>query len=148
MKCALTPRLSIPCSRFASAGLAAMVLLSGCSVGMAVSGKPDPNLGAVHVGATRGEVELQLGPPIETATTGDDQRTDIYEYETGNEPSPGRAIGHGVLDVLTFGLWEVAGTPIEGFQGQAHRITIIYDGTDHVIAVNSSAPTGGARPSN
>ena len=26
----------------------------------------------------------------------------------------GRAIGHGVLDVCTLGLWEVVGTPIEG----------------------------------
>jgi len=25
-----------------------------------------------------------------------------------------RAAGHGVLDVMTLGLWEVAGTPIEG----------------------------------
>ena len=25
-----------------------------------------------------------------------------------------RAVGHGVLDVFTLGLWEVAGTPIEG----------------------------------
>jgi hypothetical protein len=25
-----------------------------------------------------------------------------------------RAVGHGVLDVMTLGLWEVAGTPIEG----------------------------------
>jgi hypothetical protein len=25
-----------------------------------------------------------------------------------------RAAGHGVLDVMTLGLWEVAGTPVEG----------------------------------
>jgi hypothetical protein len=124
-----------------------MLLLSGCSVGMAMSGKPDPNLGAVHVGAIRGEVELQLGPPIQTAASDGDQRTDVYQYETGNEPSPGRAIGHGVMDFLTLGLWEIAGTPIEGFQGETHRITIAYDGTDHVIAVNSSPTTDAAHHS-
>ncbi|WP_375358747.1 hypothetical protein [Candidatus Tisiphia endosymbiont of Neophilaenus lineatus] len=25
-----------------------------------------------------------------------------------------RAVGHGVLDVMTLGVWEVAGTPVEG----------------------------------
>ena len=34
------------------------ILFSGCSVGMALSGKKDQNLGAIHVGSTRGEVEL------------------------------------------------------------------------------------------
>jgi len=31
----------------------------------------------------------------------------------GGEPSTARAIGHGVMDVLTFGVWEIVGTPIE-----------------------------------
>ncbi|MGH7253023.1 MAG: hypothetical protein ACREIE_04395, partial [Nitrospiraceae bacterium] len=43
--------------------------LSGCSVGMALSGKKDPNLGAFRVGSTRGETELQLGSPISSVTT-------------------------------------------------------------------------------
>ena len=63
---------------------------AGCSVGMAMSGKKDPDLGAVRVGATRGEIELQLGPPVEIREEGN-HRTDLYVYEIGNEPSPGRA---------------------------------------------------------
>lgn len=76
-----------------------------------------PELGAVRVGATRGEIELQLGAPIEVREE-NGRRVDIYEYEIGNEPSAGRAIGHGVMDVLTLGIWEVVGTPVEGFQGE------------------------------
>ncbi len=112
--------------------------IAGCSVVMAVSGKKDPNLGAFRVGSTRGEAELQLGSPIASVTTPEGNRTDIYEYELGNEPSAGRAIGHGVMDVLTIGLWEVVGTPIEGFTGSKHRITLVYGPDDRIISINQA----------
>ena len=101
-----------------------------------MSGKKEPNLGAFRVGSSRGEVELQLGSPVSSVTTPEGKRVDMYEYELGNEPSAGRAIGHGVMDVLTFGLWEVAGTPIEGFQGEKKRLTIRYDAKDVVETIN------------
>lgn len=113
--------------------------LGGCSVGMAMSGKKDPDLGMVKTSASRGEVEMQLGKPIETTSLPDGCRVDMYEYEVGNEPSAGRAIGHGVMDVLTLGLWEVVGTPIEGVQGTKNRVTITYDRDDRVKAVNQIA---------
>ena len=115
------------------------LVLSGCSVGMAMSGKKQPELGAVRVGATRGEIELHLGSPVEIRHEGD-TRIDIYEYEIGNEPSAGRAIGHGVMDILTLGLWEVAGTPIEGVQGDKKRLLIVFNSEDIVTRVGSTAP--------
>ena len=127
--------------RSLSAAIAALLLLSGCSVGMALSGKQDPDLGAIRVGATRGEVELQLGPPIQSASLDQGLRADVYAYEIGNEPSAGRAIGHGVLDVLTLGLWEVAGTPIEGVQGETYHATITYDRDDKVANIKTQKVT-------
>jgi len=118
--------------------ISALILLSGCSVGMAMSGKQDPNLGAFRVSSTRGEVELQLGSPITSITIPDGKRMDMYEYELGNAPSAGRAIGHGVMDILTLGLWEVVGTPIEGFQGEKRRLSIVYDKNDRVEAINQA----------
>ncbi len=115
-----------------------LLLTSGCSVGMAMSGKKNPNLGAIHEGSSRGEVELQLGSPIRSLTHMDGTRTDIYEYEIGNEPSAGRAVGHGVMDLLTLGLWEVVGTPIEGVQGDKYEITLLYDEDDRVQAINNT----------
>jgi hypothetical protein len=35
--------------------------------------------------------------------------------------------------VLTLGLWEIAGTPIEGVQGEKYTATVVYDENDRVI---------------
>ena len=109
--------------------------VSGCSVGMAMHGKESPNLGLVRVGSTRGEVEMVMGAPVESVSTDGGGRIDTYEYEVGNDPSAGRAIGHGVMDVLTLGLWEVVGTPIEGFQGTRYRALIDYGADDKVAKI-------------
>jgi hypothetical protein len=113
------------------------LLLQACSVGMAMSGSDNPDLGALKVGATRGEVELHLGTAIKTTPLPDGKRADVYEYEIGNEPSSGRAIGHGVMDVLTLGIWEVIGTPIEGVQGETYNATITYDQDDKVSEIKT-----------
>ena len=98
--------------RFCLLVSAMVVALSGCSVGMALSGDENPDLGAIKVGSTRGEVEMHLGSPVRSSSGENGTRTDIYEYEIGNEPSAGRAVAHGFADVLTLGLWEIAGTPM------------------------------------
>lgn len=118
--------------------LFALILgMCGCSVGMAMSGKKDPQMGQVRVGATRGEIEMQLGSPKQTVSLSNGMRQDLYTYEIGNEPSAGRAIGHGVMDILTLGLWEVVGTPIEGVQGDQFDVTIVYDADDLAQAINA-----------
>ena len=115
-----------------------LLLLSGCSVGMAMSGKETPNLGMVQVGASRGEIELTLGHPVKTVTLDHGNRMDVYEYQVGNEPSAGRAAGHAVMDLLTLGLWEIIGTPVEASQGDKRTLTIIYDEDDRVMKINST----------
>ena len=122
------------------AALVVMCQLCGCSVMMAMSGEQEPDLGAVRVGASRGEVEMQPGKADFTVTTEDGGRLDKYKYQLGNEPSAGRAIGHGAMDVLTLGLWEIIGTPVEGFQGENCEVTVCYDKNDVVVAINNRAP--------
>jgi hypothetical protein len=113
------------------------VPLQACSVGMAMSGSENPDLGAIRVGATRGEVELHLGSAIKTTPLPDGGRADVYQYEIGNEPSAGRAVGHGVMDVLTLGIWEIVGTPIEAVQGETYHATISYDEADRVADIKT-----------
>lgn len=46
-----------------------------------------------------------------------EENNEVIEYYQGVASQGGgnylRAVGHGILDVATLGLWEVAGTPIE-----------------------------------
>jgi hypothetical protein len=112
---------------------AAVAGLCGCSVGMALSGSPNPDLGAVKAGATRGEIEMHLGSPTNSTQLEGGHRADLYRYEIGNEPSAGRAAGHAVMDVLTLCLWEIVGTPIEAVQGEKYTATIEYDENDKVV---------------
>ena len=67
----------------------------------------------------------------------------IYEYEIGYEPSGGRAVAHGVMDVLTLGLWEIAGTPIEAVQGEKYEATLTYDEQDRVTDIKTRKIGGG-----
>jgi hypothetical protein len=100
--------------------------LGGCSVGMALSGEETPDLAACRVGANRADVEVQLGQPVSVQSLPDGGQTCTYEYQVGNDPSAGRAIAHGAMDVLTLGLWEAVGTPVEAIQGQKYRMTVAY----------------------
>ncbi len=118
--------------------------VGGCSVYMAAVGQKEPDLSVVRTGASRGEIELQLGKPIQTASW-QEGRLDIYEYELGNEPSAGRATAHAVMDVLTLGIWEIVGTPLEAAQGKKHQLKIYYDTFDKVLSINQP-PYGLAEP--
>jgi hypothetical protein len=111
----------------------------GCSVGMAASGKPDPNLSIINKGEKRSNVELQLGKPVSSQMNADGTKTDTYEYEVGNEPSPLRAAMHGVLDVLSLCIWEVIGTPIEYAIVEKKTCTVSYDVNDCVQTMTARA---------
>ena len=114
-----------------------LCLSTGCSVFMAAAGKREPNLGMIVIGSHRSEIELQLGSPRSSVTSEDSlYRTDTYEYELGNEPSAGRAVAHGVMDLLTLGLWEIIGTPVEAFHGEKHEMVITYNQQDRVAGIN------------
>lgn len=122
------------------AGLMLASTLSGCSIGMALSGHKDPNLQSLHVGSTKGEVELELGQPKESHPTSYGARTDIYEYEVNNEPSSARAVMYLLYDVLTIGIAEVIFTPAELMTGEKKRLPIYYGVDGRVAGINETAP--------
>ncbi len=119
------------------ATVALSLLLAGCAVGMAMKGKPDPNIGVLSVGQDRGIVLLNLGQPAQTMAT-ESGRTDVFRLERGNQQSVGRAVGHAAMDVLTLGAWEIVGTPIEGFAGEKFSLTVEYDKDDKVTKVTTT----------
>jgi len=103
------------------------VTLSSCSVVMSLDGQEEPDLSVVKQNVHRSDIEMQLGAPITIEQKPCGELIAVYEYEVGNEPSAGRAVAHGVMDVLTLGIWEAVGTPIERFKGNKVQLTAIYD---------------------
>jgi hypothetical protein len=120
--------------------LAVPAVLLGCSVGMALHGDPEPNLGALQIGQDRDLVLLHLGQPAKMHTT-ERGRIDVFELQRGNAPSGGRALGHAVMDVLTLGVWEVFGTPIEAAIGEKFTLTVEYDQQGKVTKIASGMPS-------
>ncbi len=110
------------------------IMLSGCSVFMAMSGQAEPNLSALQIGQDRNIVIANLGQPYKTILT-ENGRVDVFKLQRGNSPSAGRALAHGALDLLTWGAWEVIGTPIEAMQGETFYLTVEYDKNDKVKKV-------------
>lgn len=111
-----------------------MFVVSSCSVGMAMSGEEQKDTSILFPGSPRVVVIAKLGPP-ETSTKDEEGcYTDSYSIVKGNAPSTGRAVAHAGLDVLTLGLWEVIGTPMEmGAANENHsRVVIYYDAEDKI----------------
>jgi hypothetical protein len=45
--------------------------------------------------------------------------------------------------VLTLGIWEIAGTPIEAVQGEKYEATVTYDQQDRVSNIRTRKIGGG-----
>ncbi len=113
--------------------IAACILFnSGCAVTMALKGKADPNLGVLGAGQDRATAIATLGPPSKTHNAAGN-RVDVFKLKRGDTPSAGRAIAHGVMDVVTLCVWEVVGTPIEATQGETFCVTVYYDNQDKIV---------------
>jgi hypothetical protein len=122
------------------AEIASLVMLSGCSVAMALHGNQEPNFDAFERGSTRKQVEIQLGTPLSTTARTDGTKEDTYQYEMGNSPNGARATLYFYYDVFTLGLAEVVFTPIELFQGHDEVTKIVYSPDDHVLDIKGYIP--------
>ena len=124
------------------------VSISGCSVGMALSGKETKDVSVLATGAHWDSVIAKIGPPQTTITESDGTLVDTWDIVKGNAPSAGRAVAHGAMDFMTLGLWEVVGTPVEMVAGsEKHTIyTVRYDGENKVKNMSVSEESRQAVP--
>ncbi len=93
-----------------------LVLLTGCSAFMAGQRSTYRDARVIQVGAERAEVEDRLGPPDLVVPLDDGAARAVYKVDPHAHPRWARnaaVVGHLVADVLTFGLWEIVGTPLE-----------------------------------
>ncbi len=128
-------------SRSALTGLLAAALLAashtGCSVFLAATQPPKKNLSLLQYGTPRSRVLAEFGTPTSSRMV-NWTRVDTFNILQGysREMRAGRAIAHGTADLLTGGLWELAGTPAEMvFDGKRLHFEVTYDAQDRVIGV-------------
>lgn len=119
-----------------------LMLHSGCSVGMAAMGKEPMNTSIVYPGVPRPAVLARLGKPETSIKDEEGNYIDSYIIVKGNEPSTGRAVVHGTLDVLSLGLWEIVGTPFEMIEGVETKSSLIiyYDSEERIKEIVSTDP--------
>lgn len=107
--------------------------LAGCSVGMAArtGGVKTEDVVACE---TRDCFLSQDKVEVLNSTTSEaGQLTEAYKFQL-KRGSVGRAAMHGLLDVATLGIWEVAGTPIEATKKKKYVIiTATYDDNGRVL---------------
>lgn len=118
------------------------ITVSGCAAAMALYGKREVDVAALHIGQHRDEVIMIVGQPYKTQAT-EEGRKDIFECQRGNAPSTGRAVGHAAMSLLTLGWWEIAGVPIEALSSSKFYLTITYDKEDKVAKIKTSEEKGG-----
>lgn len=121
-------------------GLYAAFLLSGCSIGMALSGNKQPNFDFVSVGAPRNQVEAELGHPAATNESTEGKQEATYKYEMGNSPNTGRAWVNFYVDLATFALAEPILTVIELLQGHDEETRIVYGPDNKILEIHGYTP--------
>lgn len=114
-----------------------LVVESGCSVFMAARAPQKRDLSVLTPGISRSRVISELGKPVESRQTAEGT-TDVYAFQQGYETPTrvSRVLFHGVADVVTGGLWELAGTPIElALDGEEVRAEIRYTPADTISRI-------------
>lgn len=110
------------------------ILLSSCSVYMAATQEDKKDMSVIQEGTPRSLVLGKLGQPVNTEKekgVKKDFFSFTHGYSGGNKAM--RAVGHGVLDIFTLGLWEIVGTPVEILaDGEKVNMEITYDEEDKV----------------
>ena len=111
--------------------------LTGCSVFMAAKLPDKKNLEVFTPGVPRPVVLAEMGLPVSYEDR-DGVRSEVYKFKQGysQEAKISRAVLHGSADILTFGLWEVVGTPTEYyFSGRDTLVLVTYNRNERVDTV-------------
>lgn len=102
-------------------------LFSSCSVVMAAR-KQGTSLENVQGSRCRAQILSHKATIISSDYLPTGELVEVYQFQK-EQGSAARALMHGVLDVSTFGLWEVIGTPVEASlrEDKFYTIRIFYD---------------------
>lgn len=114
--------------------------LSACSVAMSANRstyKGDPSI--IRKGADRMMIEETFGSPNMTASLDNGETKVIYKIDPDAHRAGAKGaavVGHAAADVLTLGLWEAVGTPLElAAQDKFTTYIIVYGRNDKIKSV-------------
>ena len=111
----------------------------GCSGFMAAKQPDAKNIDLFKVGTSRSMLLAEFGSPTMSEDR-NGKKSEIFKFVQGYSSGvkAGRAFFHGAADVVTFGLWEVVGTPTEAvFSGDAMAYEVTYDDKDKIDQVTA-----------
>ncbi len=110
-------------------------MLTSCSVYMAAK-KEGASIEEIQQCKTRTCLIAKGAEPISSEKNGEGELIETYKVRS-KKGSAARAAMHGLLDVATLGIWEVAGTPIEGAKGKKKffAIKVYYDQKENIKKV-------------
>jgi hypothetical protein len=111
--------------------------LVGCSVFMAAKLPDKKDMNVFTPGVSRSVVLAEMGLPAGYEDR-NGVRSEFYRFKQGySQPTKiSRAVLHGAADILTLGLWEAVGTPVEYyFSGTDTMVLVTYDRNDRVETV-------------
>lgn len=122
--------------------ISASLAMSGCSVFMAADKKGVSTEEVMNCQTQACFASLRDTELIDGYST-DGVRINTYKSLLP-QGSTGRAVMHGLLDVATLGIWEVAGTPIEGSKSKDKFLvyTTHFDNNGRLLKVEMGG-TGG-----
>ena len=121
---------------------------TGCSVYMAAFQPGVKDVELLQVGTSREALIAEFGDPVASGVDGDGREYDKFSFTQGYSTGVkiGRAVFHAVADVLTHGLWEVLGTPLEAtFDGEEITYEVTYDRNDKIAQIIKFENVGRAR---
>jgi outer membrane protein assembly factor BamE (lipoprotein component of BamABCDE complex) len=110
---------------------------AGCSPVMAAHQPSRKDVDLLSPGMPRNTLLAELGQPV-ASDVKNGQRVEVFSFVQGYRKGVriGRTIGHAAADVMTLGLWEVAGTPTEAtLNGHNVAYEVTYDASDRVEQV-------------
>lgn len=107
-----------------------MGLFTSCSVVMAAK-KEGTSISKIQRCNTRFHM-VSLGGVLINSEKSDDGLIEVYRFKK-EKGSTSKAVMHGLLDVSTFGLWEVIGTPIElNKTDEFFTLKVVYDSDENI----------------
>jgi len=109
----------------------------GCSIFMAASRSTKRDVSCIRTGEHRDVIIASLGVPNTSVKMESGGFRDYYKVALNAQTKGGKVasvIGHTAMDVLTLGIWEVVGTPLElAVQDKITTFILNYDANGKLV---------------